>query len=241
MRMLYKGDFDKTRSYPAGSIVRKNRDYLVLTYRGDWEPVAAPPDASCAGPSGKDGRDGRHGIDGKAGRDGVDGRDGRDGERGERGKRGPRGREGATYYSSTTRRIVEAGSGVVETITALFASITSKGAPLYIDGAAVELAQADGIVNVVGVAAEDVVNGAEGRYRTEGQLERDDWTPVAGTALLSPGAVYYLSPDTPGQITATATTTPGHVVLIIGRALTPTTLDVEIGSPILLSETEDED
>jgi hypothetical protein len=121
-------------------------------------------------------------------------------------------------------------------VTAQFASATAKGAPLFIDGSDVELAQADGMVNVIGVAAEDVAESAEGRYLTEGQVTRDDWTPVAGASLLSAGAVYYLSPTTAGQITATAPTTAGQVVLIIGRALSATVLDVEIGEPILLSE-----
>jgi hypothetical protein len=233
MRLLYKGEYDGG-NYPAGSIVRMPAgNYMVRTYRETWEPVAAAPDTSCQGPPGRNGRDGARGADGRDGGNGRDGRDGKDGERGPRGKRGP---AGATYYSSVTRRITEAGGGSAETITAIFASITSKGAPLYVDGTAVELAQANGVVNVVGVAAEDVANGAEGRYQTEGQVERDDWTPVAGTSLLSPGAVYYLSPDTAGRITVTAPTAGGHVVLTIGRALSATVLDVEIGEPILLEE-----
>jgi hypothetical protein len=237
MKLLYAGEFDETRSYPAGSIVRMPAgNYVVLTHRDIWEPVAAPRDPSCQGPKGDKGDAGQS-IKGDKGDPGESIK-GDKGDKGDRGRRGPRGSEGAQYFSSVTRRIVESGSGSAETFTALFASATAKGAPLYIDGSAVELAQANGVVNVVGVAAEDVAEDAEGRYVTEGQVKRDDWTPVAGTAALSPGSVYYLSPG--GGITATAPTAGGQVVLTIGRALSARVLDVEIGEPILLEVAPDD-
>lgn len=121
-----------------------------------------------------------------------------------------------------------------EPITANFQSLTLTGMALYVpsDGS-VDLARADTFPNVVGLASSDAAPGI-GEYITEGQITRSNWSAVAGTATLSPGAYYYLSPSVAGQITSVAPTTPGQSVVVVGRALTQTTLDVEITPPILL-------
>lgn len=129
------------------------------------------------------------------------------------------------------------GGGGITEINAEFDSTTLKGMALYVpsDGH-VELAQANGLStsDVIGLANEDVSASTSGTYITEGALDRDDWTSVAGTEFLTPGAVYYLDPSTAGMITATAPTTAGQTVVEIGRASTSTQLDIEISTPILL-------
>ena len=120
-------------------------------------------------------------------------------------------------------------------ITATFQSLTLTGMALYVptDGS-VDLARADIYPEVVGVAKSDVAASSSGEYATEGQITRSDWSAVAGRATLTPGAYYYLSPDVAGQITSVAPTTMGHYVVVVGRALTQLTLDIEISQPILL-------
>lgn len=122
----------------------------------------------------------------------------------------------------------------LEPVTATFQSLTLVGMALYVpsDGS-VDLASASSNPNVVGLAKVDAAPGI-GEYITEGQITRSNWSAVAGTATLSPGAYYYLSPSVAGQITSVAPTTPGQSVVVVGRALTQTTLDVEITPPILL-------
>ena len=52
---------------------------------------------------------------------------------------------------------------------------------------------------------------------------------------LTVGAVYYLSPDVPGDVTTTAPSVDGQIVQRVGRAKAATILQVEIDQPILLA------
>jgi hypothetical protein len=111
------------------------------------------------------------------------------------------------------------------------------GNPLYLTGGGLvnpAQANASGTTQVVGLSLADVAAGIGCSYITEGQVERSDWTQVAGTANLSPGATYFLDPSTAGRITTTAPTTAGQYVVRIGRAVDTVTLDIEIELPILL-------
>jgi hypothetical protein len=253
---IFRGPDGRWRVHPSGRVVEI--------------PAIDPSDRGPAGRDGRDGKNGVDGQDGKDAEPSINWRN--KWRRGEyapgdavthegssyiatavtraeppgRGwsvlaAKGDDGQDGAEFYTRVVKRVETVG-GSVETITALFASATPKGAPLFISVGSVQLAQANGIVHVVGVAAEDVAEGAEGRYITDGRVERDDWSPITGTgsASLVPGAVYLLDPETPGRITPTAPTNAGHVCLTIGRALNTTVLDVEIGEPILLSEEPEE-
>ena len=100
--------------------------------------------------------------------------------------------------------------------------------------AQLELAQADDLATslVIGLATADALATETATYTSDGQVTRSDWTAIAGTASLTPGVIYFLDPTTAGKITATAPTTIGDFVVRLGRALTTTTLDVEIGWPI---------
>ena len=66
-----------------------------------------------------------------------------------------------------------------------------------------------------------MLSGNTGEYVTEGSIERVDWTAVTGTALLTPGAVYYLG-LTAGTLTSTAPTTTGQHVVAVARAVSST-------------------
>ena len=67
--------FDPTgTSHSPGDLVQvPGGGWRVRSHRGEWLPVAAPPDRSLVGPPGRDGRDGERGDDGKDGANGVDG------------------------------------------------------------------------------------------------------------------------------------------------------------------------
>jgi hypothetical protein len=69
---------------------------------------------------------------------------------------------------------------------------------------------------------------AVGRYRYGGEVSRAGWG-------LTPGALYYLSAVTPGEIVAAPDSdAAGSVVIIVGRAITATTLFLDIEPSILL-------
>jgi len=115
--------------------------------------------------------------------------------------------------------------GGVETIEAIFDSTAAKGDVIYVSSNGhVDLAQADGDpqARAIGLALDDVLSGASGDYVTSGPFTNTAWS-------LTPGSIYYLAPTTvAGGITATFPTTSGHYVIIIGTALTPTSLNIEI-------------
>lgn len=125
-------------------------------------------------------------------------------------------------------------------VPATFNSNAFAGMVVYIvsDGV-VDLAQANALpqADAVGVASIDVAATGTGYYLTEGRVTKGDWTAVAGTATLTPGAMYYLSKDTPGMITVTppsASAGLGEHSVRIGRAITSSTLDIEIAQEVIL-------
>ena len=95
-------------------------------------------------------------------------------------------------------------------------------------------ANAPATTNVTGLSLSDTASGFSCSYLTEGTVERTDWTEVAGVALLTPGAAYYLSADAPGRITSIAPAALGQYVVRVGRATSTTKLDIEIEPAILL-------
>ncbi len=111
------------------------------------------------------------------------------------------------------------------------------GNPLYLTGVGhVNPARADaaGTTQVVGLSITDTTSGFTCNYLTEGRIERSDWTDIAGVTNLSAGVTYFLDPVLSGRITSTAPTVAGQYVVRIGRAVSTTTLDIEIELPILL-------
>lgn len=112
------------------------------------------------------------------------------------------------------------------------------GQVVYVDGAgSVNLAKADnettakaiGLVEDASIATLDT-----GMILTDGTLTSSDWTSVTGSAILTPGSVYFLSDTTAGQITTTPPTLSGSFVVRIGTAISTTTLEVSISRPIKL-------
>jgi hypothetical protein len=111
------------------------------------------------------------------------------------------------------------------------------GQPVYTkaDGhVALAQANASGVCQVSGIARNSVGATYTCQYDSDTDISQDDWTDVAGTVSLTPGMTYYLDPDTAGHITVTPPFTAGQYVVRVGRAVSATTLDIEIELPILL-------
>lgn len=103
---------------------------------------------------------------------------------------------------------------------------------LYMDGSAVaQKAQADGLVKsgVIGVCVEKV-SASVAKIATPGQIA-DVFSGLDETKD------YFLSAATPGgMVTNTSLpTTAGHVILNLGRPVSPTAFLVELGPRIVLS------
>ena len=71
-------------------------------------------------------------------------------------------------------------------------------------------------------------------YLLDGVLDQADWSMATGFPALNPGAIYFLSPEVPGQLTSTAPEASGQLVVSVGMAISSTKLSIEIQLPILL-------
>lgn len=113
--------------------------------------------------------------------------------------------------------------------------ITAAGMAVYSNaGFQCMLADADddAKAEVIGLALTSAALDAYVTVLTDGVIEVADWTNAAGSATLTPGSSYYLS-GTPGVLTATPPAT-GNIVHI-GRALTPTKLEISLERPVKLA------
>ena len=113
------------------------------------------------------------------------------------------------------------------------------GTPVYISAADSfqnARANASGTCDVTGlVRATSIAASASGNVQTDGVLTATtaQWDAVAGTTGgLTAGATYFLSAATAGQITAAAPTTSGQFVTRIGKAISPTSLEISMQPPI---------
>lgn len=98
------------------------------------------------------------------------------------------------------------------------------------------LAQADAPAQsaVAGLAIADTTTGFAVTYASAGQLILSDWTAIIGQAWLAPGATYFLDPITPGGMTVIPPHLAGDVAVALGEAVSTTTFNIHIQSPILL-------
>lgn len=99
------------------------------------------------------------------------------------------------------------------------------------------LAQADTLSNseVIGFAVSAIAPGTSGLVKTDGLLIATiaQWDAVIGnTGGLVPGWTYYLSADLPGRITSIIPVVQGEYLVRLGKALSPTSLEISISPPI---------
>ena len=109
-----------------------------------------------------------------------------------------------------------------------------QGQPVYIkSNGYIGLAKADTLntSKVVGFAVNDTSIGFSCEYQRN-ILTLSDWTSVIGTTNLIPNNLYFLNSTTAGTITNTPPTT--GVIISLGEAISTTSLEINIGYPILL-------
>ena len=81
----------------------------------------------------------------------------------------------------------------------------------------------------------NIAAGSQVEVQTDGIFTISNWTAVLGSATLSPGTKYYLSSATAGNITATAPSSSNHFIVPVGRAISTTSMYIEVGEPIKLA------
>jgi hypothetical protein len=86
----------------------------------------------------------------------------------------------------------------------------------------------------IGLAAESTLSSVSGEVQTSGSLTLSDWTAITGATELVARGRYYLSAATAGLLTTTAPSTVGHIIQLVGVAISPSTLDIDPGEGILL-------
>ena len=110
------------------------------------------------------------------------------------------------------------------------------GQPVYVTSAgSTALAKADqsSTSGVVGFTVTSALSGSTSNYVTGGKLILLDWSSVAGSVSLVPGSVYYLDANVAGHITNILPGN-GNYLVRVGRAVSTTTLDIEIEPSVLL-------
>ncbi len=112
-----------------------------------------------------------------------------------------------------------------------------KGQPVYMDNSGhVGLAVGSHALwsKVCGLASADVLSSFLCTFIPDGQVVMEDWTAVTGDVLLEKGKMYFLSPSSPGMLTTLPPSEVGEYVVVVGKAMTTTTLDLEIQASVLL-------
>lgn len=106
---------------------------------------------------------------------------------------------------------------------------------LHEDPFGVVLARADDLdAECYGIAASSGRVGGPLEFRRCGDLVSGDWTSATGSRTLTPGARYYLSAASAGQITSTPPSEVGQILQPVGVAIDPNTLSIAIGDAIQL-------
>ena len=85
----------------------------------------------------------------------------------------------------------------------------------------------------VGFANSNASTSNDVEVLTEGSITLADWTAITGNSSLVTGTKYFLD-TTSGKMTYIAPTGDGQVVVMLGRALTSTKFDIEIGEGVIL-------
>lgn len=150
------------------------------------------------------------------------------GATGSTGAAGPTGPIGPQGTPGTTANLVSLVNQEAFTVSA--------GQPVAMKPAGTGVVQATATGNAkkaVGFAAASIVASTGGQIAVMGPLTLADWSAATGSATLTVGATYYLS-TTAGQITATAPTTPGNIVQVVGVAIAADTLDIQIAPSVFL-------
>lgn len=139
----------------------------------------------------------------------------------------------------TTGQIAALGGSATILVNASGGGV-APGTVVYINGAGqfgAAIASSYSTAGAVAFATNQIPVSAAGKVATAGglQLTTAQWDAITGgSGGLVPGLLYFLSPASAGKITTTPPTTPGQLVVVVGRALSPTVMLVAIQTPIQL-------
>jgi hypothetical protein len=183
------------------------------------------------------GSDGAVGATGATGPTGVGatGATGATGPTGTAGSDGAVGATGATGATGPSNLFYSASNGGAATLTI--------GAPVYQNGSQVQAAEANSpsASEVVGLVSDvSIGSGSSGNIQTSGVLTATwtQWVAIipSDTAVghIVGGAVYYLDPANPGQLTRAAPTTPGQFVKHVGVGLNSPAMLIQLSPSIKL-------
>ncbi len=139
--------------------------------------------------------------------------------------------ETLTLAESLATRVIRAGGGGVsagDTWDGEAYVNIAAGQPVAILSGLIHLASAvDNTKPVSALALHSVSATFSGDYRSAGIIDLADWSTVAGTTNLTPGATYYLS-DTAGMIQTSPPVGALRSLQVVGRAVTATRLLIAI-------------
>jgi hypothetical protein len=119
----------------------------------------------------------------------------------------------------------------VHAVGPIAAASLPAGTPVYLNGSGqAAAAKADSSGAVAGSPC--VVQIGSGLSLTDAQWEAVvNGAPVGG---LTPGGTYYLSPLTAGLLTTTKPSGDGQFLVVVGYALSATSLLLKVGQPVLV-------
>lgn len=127
--------------------------------------------------------------------------------------------------------------GVLVPLTLQTDDTVSKGMAVYVSGVtghfARAIASSVATSTVVGLVDADTAPGFAANASRDA-ITLSDWTAITGSALLVPGADYFLSPTSSGGLTLTPPSAAGQCVVHVGVALSTVELVLSLGDPILL-------
>ena len=126
-------------------------------------------------------------------------------------------------------------SGSTVTNSAPAAVSISAGAPVIVNASGLAVPANAATFNTafaVGLAGAATNTGFACPIKTD-SLTLANWTAVIGSTGLTSGALYFLS-TVAGQMTTTPPVTPGQCVVVIGKAISTTTLELELTPPLTL-------
>lgn len=107
---------------------------------------------------------------------------------------------------------------------------------IHSTGVGVDLASALGTgYPAVGLATASVAASVGGSYQTDGPLTLTDWSGAldSGATTLTPKTLYFVASQN-GLLSGSPPTQVGRLVQVVGYAVSATTLEIEIGQPVLL-------
>jgi len=131
--------------------------------------------------------------------------------------------------TTTTPAITIVGAPQTDITVTQTAHGFSLGTPVYWNGTAYVASKADAAANAGVEGLVSTVVNANSFILTE------NGGPITGLSGLTSGSIYYVSPTTAGALTATDPSTVGQVSKPVGKALSTTSLLVNIGRGVVIA------